>query len=508
GCDGAQPICTNCSISGKGQHCLYKKISESGPPARLDGIYTRNVCKCDAKRPQCSTCLRSPHPNDCRYDLEQNEQERLILQARIRELEAKLRAKESPDLSEIVSNAEMASPPRTAVPPPPLNPIPFTVGYTDADLRSLRELILTHRGQLGLCLTQRRIDALRLGDTSTLHPAVIHAVQLLGSFVNTVELNRDIDFRKLVQSTQLSHALRSLSDMTYRIDSTSAIETHCLLATYYLVIRDVFKAREQILCAAHRAISHNIHIFNLAQTITQGFTSSTITISPEEDIGALSEALFMDQHQNILFKTTILFPDYLYNELRTLPPVYKDFELDAFCIICRAVSLLYFRDADALIAKSRDGKLSQGQVDLWNSAFHDLVGKTDQHLSEVRRRLTLTEHAGDDLHTRALKLAEMLSLCYLLRLHSLFTLTNEDSHNAAVDALERLVLTTSSFKDEDYFRLDPIMNVIWNECTTAIRNELAAPTPFITGETAGEWIGIINHHADLLSRKIPFIEVH
>lgn len=66
---------------------------------------------------------------------------------------------------------------------------------------------------------------------------------------------------------------------------------------------------------------------------------------------------------------------------------------------------------------------------------------------------------SDDLHARALKVAELLLLGVLINLHSVLAPSAQHSRQEAVEAVKQILKITESFKEEDYIRLCPMISV-------------------------------------------------
>ena len=65
-----------------------------------------------------------------------------------------------------------------------------------------------------------------------------------------------------------------------------------------------------------------------------------------------------------------------------------------------------------------------------------------------------------DTHSaRALKIAQMTALSALTDLHMALAPTVVDSRKSAVEAITQIVHMTSTFGEDDYIRLDPVLCV-------------------------------------------------
>ncbi|KIY73742.1 hypothetical protein CYLTODRAFT_416772 [Cylindrobasidium torrendii FP15055 ss-10] len=531
-CDGLQPTCTSCARSRKSMQCVYD--SEVAARSRSDQISKGAACmacrrkkkKCDGKRPFCTTCVTAGKEDDCQYEDGMHMSVRAQLQERIKELEAKLAAYDPGDgddhglgseidsaladgldalgsiqddaafgLGDILSLGPTASGSGSGI---------TTMMTNSLDLDPIREVFFTHRAQCGLCLTEQRILALRSGDITVVHPVLLYTAQLWGCLVNE---NDKSCFRQLTESVQLQSALDCLNDARNIIDPTTAMEAHTLLCMFFFAKGDIFRGREHILKASHVLIEHERHLLSLAQSIRQLATYRSVTLGADEDVASICQALYMDQSQHIQFKTPLLFPESLYTELRGLPELYSVLALDSFCVTARSISLAYYRESHKIISAFVEEGCCATRSEMWYTKYMDMLHQTNAHLAHVQTRLVNTMLVSDDMHTRTLKVAELILLGVLIDLHSVLAPTVLESRQAAVEAVSQILVITESFKDDDYARLCPMITYAWNSCISTIHAEINQLYPLFTADETTHALNVIKRNADMLGKKMLYINV-
>ncbi|KIY73703.1 hypothetical protein CYLTODRAFT_191315 [Cylindrobasidium torrendii FP15055 ss-10] len=502
-CDGKDPICTPCQRARASPDCFYdqeaKEILQRGSACLPCRLQKR---KCDGMRPYCHSCDGIGKPEDCQYDDGVHVSLRRQLEGRIRELEERLRAFEpssdttpsttlSPVSDSTVTEAGSGTP---------------NVGRVDElDLAPIRHTFLLHKAQVGLCISEERSLGLASGDTSKIPPALLQACQLWGNFVAD---GLDDAERLYNQRLLLKEAVACVDATSQDLEPHTALQTHCLVSVFFMAaLRDGFSGREHLLHCAHTILKHEIHLIPISQTTENDSVSQNITVN-ENHIGILSMALYLDQNScETVLKLPLILPEYLYNELDMIPDLYPRLGIDAFCVTSRCVALKFYRDARKLIAEwISDGccLLSSGR---WYDRFMKLESRTQAHLIHVKERLLVAIETSDDMHARALKLADMITQTTLLSLFFTLAPTIPEAHQKAIDALREILGITCSFQQHDYILLDPIPSILWNDCVSYIKKEANMECPILTTREMSTMLSVIKNHSELLSGKVPFIEV-
>lgn len=145
------------------------------------------------------------------------------------------------------------------------------------------------------------------------------------------------------------------------------------------------------------------------------------------------------------------------------------------------------------------------------------------HLSRVKSRTLLVV---DQHFSRALRLVEIVDLTALTELHLLLASTGLEYRQECSNTAGEIVSIFSTFVDEDYSRLDPILTVsgplYWNSnihhyipgmaqlalraCHKVLQQELYISPSLISQEIIYHMHAVLQTTASKLKRKLPYID--
>ncbi|KAK0491102.1 hypothetical protein IW261DRAFT_64771 [Armillaria novae-zelandiae] len=496
-CDGVYPTCGSCSKARKSVNCVY--VDPVPTASKGDLLQKGAACvpcrrkkkKCDASRPFCSTCRTANKEDDCQYDDGVHRSIKAELYDRIKELEKRLRVYESQDrsISDSDSSSSRSSSERAIcestmddssatlfiegstnqttsagvldiIPPyadllagdpfnlmsPVLRDNSGMEVFHMSDLTPMRDIFFSHRAQLGVCLSDEKLFAVRRGDVSNfvVHPVMVHVAQLWGALVQ----EESSYFRNLTENMQFQNVLDCLNDSQEILPPTTSLQAHGIVSLYYFTKGDLYKGREYLLKSAHLLMRYDLHLVRSSLSPN----NDTITVpSSDDEIGAILQVYYMDKAAHVQFHVPCLFHPDLDSELYSLSEFHAIMRIDVFAVCARTTAATYIQEVQQLIRLWDDGQCCRGFT-----KYLDLMQRIQFHLSCVKSRMLLNV---DQHFSRALKLAEITDLTALTELHLLLASTDPDSRRACCHTAAQIVTILSTFVDEDYSRLDPILTV-------------------------------------------------
>ncbi|KAK0453716.1 hypothetical protein EV421DRAFT_1765967 [Armillaria borealis] len=549
-CDGVYPTCGSCSKARKSVNCVY--VDPVPTASKGDLLQKGAACvpcrrkkkKCDASRPFCSTCRIANKEDDCQYDDGVHRSIKAELYDRIKELEERLRVYESQDrsISDSDSSSSRSSSERAIcestkddtstmlfiegstnqstsaavldiIPPyadlltdDPFNlmsPVPRDNSGMEvfhmSDLTPMRDIFFSHRAQLGVCLSDEKLFAVRRGDISNavVHPIMIHVAQLWGALVQ----EESSYFRTLTETMQLQSVLDYLNDSREILPPTTSLQAHGIVSLYYFTKGDLYKGREYLLKSAHLLMRYDLHLVRSSRSPN----NDTITIpSTEDEIGAILQVYYMDKAAHVQFHVPCLFHPDLDSELYLLSEFYATMPIDIFAVCARTTAATYIQEVQQLICLWEDEQCCSTRSTRGFTKYWDLMQRIQVHLSRVKSRMLLDV---DQHFFRALKLVEIVDLTALTELHLLLASTGLEYRQACSNTAGQIVSLFSTFVDEDYSRLDPILTLGLRACHKVLQQEFYISPSLISQEIIYHMRAVLQTTASKLKRKLPYIDV-
>ncbi|KAK0468433.1 uncharacterized protein EV420DRAFT_1504407 [Desarmillaria tabescens] len=512
-CDGVYPTCGSCSKARKSVNCVY--IDPVPTASKGDLLQKGAACKCDASRPFCSTCRIANKEDDCQYDDGVHRSIKAELYDRIRELEERLRVYESQDkcISDSDSSSSRSSSERPLSEPilptkdetlstlfiegsanqstaatvldiiPPyadlltgdpfnlMSPIPIDKGGMEvfhmSDLTPMREIFFSYRAQLGVCLSDEKLFAVSRGDVSNtvVHPVMVHVAQLWGALVQ----EESSYFRTITESMQLQ------------------------------------SGREYLLKSAHLVMQYDLHLVRSSRSTSN---NDTITIpATEDEIGAILQVLYVDKAAHVQFHVPCLFQPEFDSELYLLSEFHSTIPIDIFAVCARTTAATYIQEVQQLICLWEDEQCCSTRSSRSIIKYWDLMRRIHLHLSRVQPRMLNIGLDVDEHFFRALKVAEIVDITALTELHLLLGSTNLESRQACVNLAGQMVGQFSTYMDEDYGRLDPILTLPLRACMKVLRQEFNISPSLLSVEVIHEMHAVVQTTTNKLRRKLPYIDV-
>ncbi|KAK0190869.1 hypothetical protein F5146DRAFT_1046102 [Armillaria mellea] len=549
-CDGVYPTCGSCSKARKSVNCVY--VDPVPTASKGDLLQKGAACvpcrrkkkKCDASRPFCSTCRTANKEDDCQYDDGVHRSIKAELYDRIKELEERLRVYESQDrsISDSDSSSSRSSSERaicdstiddssttlffegsTSQSPsatvldiiPPyadlltgdpytlMSPVPrdnsgMEVFYM-SDLTPMRDIFFSHRAQLGVCLSDEKLFAVGRGDVSNavVHPVMVHVAQLWGALVQ----EESSYFRTLTENMQLQSVLDYLNDAREVLPPATSLQAHGIVSLYYFTKGDLYKGREYLLKSAHLLMRYDLHLVRTSPSPN----NDTITVpSSDDEIGAILQVYYMDKAAHVQFHVPCLFHPDLDSELYSLSEFHTIMRIDVFAVCARTTAAAYIQEVQQLTRLWDDEQCCSTRSGRGFTKYLELMQRIQFHLSCVKSRMLLNV---DQHFSRALRLAEIVDLTALTELHLLLASTDPDSRQACYHTAAQIVSIFSTFVDEDYSRLDPILTLALRACHKVLQQEYYVSPSLIPQEIIYHMRAVLQTTASKLKRKLPYIDV-
>ncbi|KIY69249.1 hypothetical protein CYLTODRAFT_233800 [Cylindrobasidium torrendii FP15055 ss-10] len=444
-----------------------KAVSEGkghrGPP-RGPRTKTCDSCRnkkqaCDRKRPCCGQCKKGQVA--CVY----SDQKNIIAQLNdtVNELEARLRQQEIRRLM------GAALQPRTAV---HINNLEFNVAES-------RAFCIRHRTRLALCFSPARLAALEAGDLSVVDPRLLYAGRLVASILESGR--RDID-------PSLRPTLQSIDTQFDNEDPTTALQMSQMLSKFAHYTFDMSGAREHILKAYHIAVKWNRNMIPSSQ-------SPDMNPRWEEDLGVFAQLLYTDQARHLEPDTPRILPDYLYDELEMIPPLYPLLGMDSYVLAVQAVAMLRFRQAYALAEKWEAGSCCLHSSDRRCEARADLLRKITTELAYLKTRMEQARnapHCREVIHALLGPLFRLLGAS--LKIHAVSATVDTQEWGELVNAALKIAGMTRTLREEDLYLLCPVTMYVWAQCSAILKDEMRR-------NLSGRDIGDIESALDVFKRN-------
>ncbi|KIY61714.1 hypothetical protein CYLTODRAFT_207763 [Cylindrobasidium torrendii FP15055 ss-10] len=471
-CDGIQPTCKSCARSRKSISCTWADLELDGERLLRKGaacIPCRSKKrKCDAQQPICGTC--SLGKARCHYDfnsqLEPDAEAKHALRLRIRQLQQQLGGLQ-----------EFHDAPSSIARGPILREEP------QYDFTRARMIFRKHRTQVGICMTSDKVDLLLEGDMSNpgAHIVLRYATQLWGC-----RFHAENDATAMtIEMDTLQQTLRLLGEHKERMDITTVLQVHSILAVYLFIKGHISKGRERLLYAAEILLKHQNKLANIALMRAREPGGIFVTLRSDEEVGSLCHIIYIDLSQSLLFDLPLLLRLDNLDALLVLPDVYKFLGMESFCLAARTLSASYFIEARDLLHSWEETDCC---VDFSKALVNKLVGLVERlelHLSIITARARSDTLSADARHNQlALFIAESMALASLVDIHARFSPVLNGSTQSAVTGAIRIVGITKHLRDNNFVFLDALITKAWSSALRVLKNP-AFSTQMSTVDTQG-----------------------
>jgi hypothetical protein len=155
---------------------------------------------------------------------------------------------------------------------------------------------MTHRLQLGLCIPDDKVAAIRCGDLSgrIVHPVLVHVAQLWGNLL--CWQNKQSPACLTLEGVHLSASLELLSDRaSLSVDPVTSIRAHCLLSLYFFTKLEVHRGRTHLTEAGDVALRYNLHIVQPSAPTSNMCAYPASFQYDDETTSALCQFLYLDK---------------------------------------------------------------------------------------------------------------------------------------------------------------------------------------------------------------------
>ncbi|KIJ64537.1 hypothetical protein HYDPIDRAFT_40278 [Hydnomerulius pinastri MD-312] len=517
-CDynGIRPTVPNILPLRKGEACI---------PCR------RKKKKCSGRRPFCETCAVAGHGDQCHYEHEARPNLTASLLEHTQELEARLQMYEGPSApvtpfgfgaisyasspSSSSSSANSSSfdpgpsgsrapcftnPPSTSsmecldyyaisnlegdssgqIPPftsatcPSMDsPHPMLQPGPPADrLLCFRMMFLAHGAHLGLCLSEEKLNALRLGDLSgaVLQPAMVHTAHVWGHLFwqlkHSISLPEEEMYLCKLAVDSLKHLPQSSPDII------TWLGAHGLMGLYFFRRGDICRGREFILKASNIVLESNLHITLPLSEATNAFHLGAAVDESEERMSTLCQLLYVEKVSELMLKLPLQFNNQLDDEFQAAFTSTRPSASGNSLAILRTGSVSLLRETRQLLSGWDDWGSGQPNCSPWYNRYWSLIERLHKNLcsiSQVHLRSTFDQQDHDT--QLVLKFCVLVTSTALGDLHKHFASTNSESRRQCVDSAVEIVSVTSTLGDEDFDFLDPILSSCWSSTAKTLVQE-------------------------------------
>ncbi|KZT68973.1 hypothetical protein DAEQUDRAFT_765761 [Daedalea quercina L-15889] len=510
-------------------------------------MHRRKKKKCDAKRPYCTTCEVAGKQHECLY--EENIQRHLTetLIARTRELETRLAVYESqspsPETGNTIQTDDIFSLPEASSSAFPFTPddinifdltspggTSYTLTLPDQsmfpeggnsssmasssssvpvslqELSDYRATFLAHHGQLGVSLTEPKMQALLNGDLSGsyIHPVLIYAAQTIGC--RFWQLRHRTVLNSSVESALLQFVEKAMLEAPPPI---ARLQVHCILSIYFLLKRQMREGREQLMKAAQITLHNNLRFdTHIAETLT---TLENTTDEAQEAICALSQLMYLDKASAmVLNDPSLLTPDYD-QQFHTLPYMFPNLSKTNL-VVLRARSLALLQESRRLAAKWTEIILNIGAFDpqatindqtKWYDDYWELLEDVLEHNATLTVSTLKTSFNGNSEMALTLKMCTIVSLTAAAELHRLLAGHHLDSRSKCLNTALEIVNITKELRDDDYHFLDPVLGTCWSMVAAMLDQE--RPHMEDNAQLKSSFHVILNS-ANKLGHALPYVE--
>ncbi|KAJ7168892.1 hypothetical protein C8R46DRAFT_1092809 [Mycena filopes] len=436
----------------------------------------------------------------------------------------------------------------------PHSPSPFFEGSAPIanpqddtqELANIRSLFLQHATQFGLSVRTRTLDALARGvadadpNADGLHPAMLHACQLLGYMLvrhlqddtwvllpapcgrEAAQLALALDALQLTPTTLPTTTTTACPDFAAQRgpprpapSPLASVQTLILLASYFFSKGDIARAREMISSGNDLVREHALDVMLMescspsadgmaGEPPRYGFNTAPTSCVAEVQ-AAVSHLVYLDVSYAITLKLPSVMDPALRENFQTL---INRPNKNAEANFVRAKSAFLLFEAQQLAERWwQQNPLTDTEGAQWQSRYWDTMEGLDAHRSYITLALTKMAFCPAT-HTMglSLKVCLIMLLTGQICLLSLFSAHNPELGEQKLAAVNEIVRISSIFTEGDCKYLDPILSVCWTSIIGALDLCVAL------GKGAMEqsmhdipaMAGVIRQRNKTLQRVLPF----
>ncbi|KAJ7613232.1 hypothetical protein FB45DRAFT_1009186 [Roridomyces roridus] len=343
------------------------------------------------------------------------------------------------------------------------------------ELYSLRNTFLAHCWQYGLNVTLEKREALSRGETlGIIHPALVNICQLVGYFLampGTWIAKWGLTEGEVSEARAVSRVLDS-PESSVHLDATTSMQLHTLFIMYHAIKGD--DTRRMTLAHRMQAVylENPLEIYPDATTSEVFGLPTLAACCPHTPAGearaAFSRMMTVEIVGMLLFREEPMFDPSLRDTFRLLMVTNAtDTEMN----FLHAKSALLLLDSRSLVEEWDSDTL---ESTTWNERYEFLIEHLTSHLSITKTPLLELSfiHPAQIL---TLKTCILMTLAALANLHALFAPFQPSSRAKHSEAIDNMVLISSSFVAEDYRYFEATISVAWAVALRSVSTGIFLP---------------------------------
>ncbi|KAF8218211.1 hypothetical protein K438DRAFT_1953039 [Mycena galopus ATCC 62051] len=393
---------------------------------------------------------------------------------------------------------------------------PNQMPETDSEeLLGMRRLFLSHRIQLGLSVPDLTLAAIEEGtpdDAVLLHPALLHACQLLGYMLsrhlqqNSSLCRAEPSKREEQQLCLTFGAMQCCEDATLR--PVSRLQTITLLTLYFYNKGDVARARELILTGNALVRAHSLD--SMANKPGSVETRVSFHVKPMTEEGETQAAVSQLVYLDLLIAITLKLPSIIDPLLRdNFKKLINRSNANPEINYVRAKSAFLMHETQRLSVQwAIVPSLAEAEAIEWQQTYWDVMEALDTHRSFIT--LSLTKLAFCPIMRLlglSLKLCSVVVMTGTAALLSLFSGDHPELGQKKCAAVTDVVSISGVFSDEDLTHLDPILSACWSAIISTL-DHVVAMGPELVAKSMHDipaMAVMIRQRNQTLQRAMPFV---
>ncbi|TFY58485.1 hypothetical protein EVJ58_g6386 [Rhodofomes roseus] len=374
------------------------------------------------------------------------------------------------------------------------------------ELSDYRATFLAHHCQLGVSLTDAKLQAIASGDISGthIHPVLVYAAQVIGCCF--WQLQHRITLNSAVETTQLKLVERAMIDTPPPI---ARLQVHCILAIYFLLKRQMREGREQLMKAAQVTLHNNLRFDT---HMAEAFATLEHTIDDaQEQICALSQLMYLDKASTMVLNDPSLLTDDYDRQFQSLPYMFPHMTKNNL-VVLRARSVALLQESRRLAARWTELILNLGTFDpqatldeqtKWYEDYWGHLEDVLEHNSTLTVSTLKSSFGGHRELELTLKMCTIMSLTAAAELHRLLASHHPDSRAKCLSTALEVVGITKELRDDDYHFLDPILGTCWSMVAALLEEQRPHVEEHAQLKTS---FNIILNSASKLGLALPYME--
>ncbi|GJE95122.1 hypothetical protein PsYK624_113030 [Phanerochaete sordida] len=378
----------------------------------------------------------------------------------------------------------------------------------------LRALFLKHQIQFGFYLRESKLNAIRSGDFSgrVIHPALVHAAQLLGSLLWRVHTKTPVTV--INEDVEIGAVLNSLGNPP---DPITLVIVYGLLAWYNLYLRQVDLGRDYLAKAAQVIVSRNMMV------IPPWMNDVLAIEEPDDDVKEYVTVVGQYVYKNKVAHMVLGLPSHLDEEydqqvksLTFMQPWLAKHSVvlmrsKSMMLLVEALRLSQLRAAAAAVALPAGRAIEDIPLPAgWYTQYWETLEEVTSHAALLYPQMLQASLCLDPQHALGLKVGLLIVLAAEVELHRLPGTHHSESRQKALCVILDVIGLAKGLKDEDYALLDPVLGLCYTIVANAIRNDrellIGVAERQEVDPNEQEAFNVLINSAQQLSTKLPYVE--